>query len=215
MFRWLTYSIIKYWQLFTYGFKFTCKWNFFLRVLHIVKWTNNPKGGLRSFFLCFQLPYHLWNNPAIVQMITMIVDKLITWIMKSLRVLERESMEENGIFLLSIKRKLKTELSLQSDPFKKLRNAVRFVFVNSNNWTTRLMVAKIRLPTPVLKNLHTLFAWKILYPVGFLRLITTLSFPCSFDHTTYKIPNPHPSFFCWDTLLIGWWALRELHYITN
>ena len=53
--------------------------------------------------------------------------------MKSLRVLERESMEENGIFLLSIKRKLKTELSLQSDPFKKLRNAVRFVFVNSNN----------------------------------------------------------------------------------
>lgn len=61
------------------------------------------------------------------------------------------------------------------------------------------MVAKIRHPTPVLKNLHTLFAWKILYPVGFLRLITTLSSPCSFDHTTYKIPNPYSSFL----LLLG------------
>lgn len=106
VFWWLTYSIVKYWQLSTYGFKFTCKWNFFLRVLHIVKWTGvsvfffssaSPQF-LNTHLTNLGLPYHLWNNPAIVQMITMIVDKLITWNMKSLRVFERERVEENGIF---------------------------------------------------------------------------------------------------------------------
>ena len=46
---------------------------------------------------------------------------------KPVTVFEREKVEENGNILLSIKRKLKTELSLQSDPFKKLRGAVRFI----------------------------------------------------------------------------------------